>query len=447
MISILKIKNQGITILKKFKTALFFTLALTILSLILSLVLNIKSWDFLSWVNRWSSSSHKETLNLDVSASMMGNRISLNSREKYATRLFVKLSQETKAEQPGNSIKEQKILFFEKEILFGSEQQNGSEGLFSYIKGIEFDSNENLFVLDLKHQSILNFDPSGMFQKTIGKAGEGPGDMLSPVSLFSSQSNIFVFDINLRRVSQFDFSGTVKNTAKIDEFIISDFFIDHEMNFYAVCKEISESGIVDTLFKIDPKGKKKVRVAEFFRENFDKKTGGVFGGVTHVYSPRIYLTKVDVQRFAFVNNLEPKIYIVDTTQNSVDTVVFDEKDEPITSEEVDYFKKSFRQDPDSLKLPPCRPFYKRIFSDENGTIFAVRFKPILDKKSDWKIDVISKMGRLVCRYSSPYEPFSIHRGKFYTVGKDSNDEVIIKKIGIKNPGFAPGNIALVFPRK
>src|SRR4030042_1599862 len=59
----------------------------------------------------------------------------------------------------------------------------GDEYLFSEIRDLGVDEAENIYVLDFKEPFVKVFDKSGNRLRTIGKRGQGPGEIQGPTSL------------------------------------------------------------------------------------------------------------------------------------------------------------------------------------------------------------------------------------------------------------------------
>lgn len=73
---------------------------------------------------------------------------------------------------------------------------------------VDADAQGNLYVLDSGGPRIQVFDAQGKFIRSLGKQGEGPGEMKMPARLaVARDGRIAVFDMALQRISLFDPQG------------------------------------------------------------------------------------------------------------------------------------------------------------------------------------------------------------------------------------------------
>jgi hypothetical protein len=82
-------------------------------------------------------------------------------------------------------------------------------------------SNDNLvYILDSGNHRVQIFDRSGKFIKTIGRRGQGPGDLLMPTSFcLDKNNNIIVADDNNYRIQAFNFNGKYLYSFRLRGFI------------------------------------------------------------------------------------------------------------------------------------------------------------------------------------------------------------------------------------
>jgi len=79
---------------------------------------------------------------------------------------------------------------------------------FGTIAGVAFDPQGNLYVLDRDAAHIVKFSPTGEFVRTIGRKGDGPGELSGPMGLsILPDGRIVVFDIAKQAFEVFDANG------------------------------------------------------------------------------------------------------------------------------------------------------------------------------------------------------------------------------------------------
>jgi hypothetical protein len=70
------------------------------------------------------------------------------------------------------------------------------------------DAKGNIYVLDSGGPRVQVFDPQGRFVRSLGKKGEGPGEMKMPAVLaVASDGRFAIFDMGLQRISVYDQNG------------------------------------------------------------------------------------------------------------------------------------------------------------------------------------------------------------------------------------------------
>lgn len=83
-----------------------------------------------------------------------------------------------------------------------------ADQVFAFVTDVGVADDGSMFVVDNQMQHIAVYDSSGNFRRTFGSVGEGPGEMLSPLSIAVIDSLVAVYDEALGRISVFDTVGT-----------------------------------------------------------------------------------------------------------------------------------------------------------------------------------------------------------------------------------------------
>jgi hypothetical protein len=125
----------------------------------------------------------------------------------------------------------------EPECVFGGEDAEESHVLYR-VAGFDVDRNGDVFVTDYKLNCIKKFNSSGSLTLTIGREGEGPGDLRRPTALVIEPSgHIVVFDSGNRRIQRLDADGKHVTTAAFRD-LVQEFRLGPSGELYAKVMEM-----------------------------------------------------------------------------------------------------------------------------------------------------------------------------------------------------------------
>ena len=96
---------------------------------------------------------------------------------------------------PKEPIYRENVLELQEDLSIG-DAEGREDYMFSEIVSVAVDEEERIYVLDSKEVHIKVFDKNGIYLKTIGQRGQGPGEFGIPTSIQISQDgNIIVHDM------------------------------------------------------------------------------------------------------------------------------------------------------------------------------------------------------------------------------------------------------------
>lgn len=130
---------------------------------------------------------------------------------------------------PKSALYPASIFRLEEELSLGKAE--GEEAyLFSRINGLDVDDDGNLYVLDYGSAQVWVFDDRGVFLRTIGRKGQGPGEMEMPVFVQVEPSGeLFVFDYLRQNLITFSLDGKYLRQSRTRESFVP-LRIDHQGN-------------------------------------------------------------------------------------------------------------------------------------------------------------------------------------------------------------------------
>ena len=88
-------------------------------------------------------------------------------------------------------------------------QQSGKpEYMFSQVRDIEVDAQGNIYAIEFKEKHVRVFDRNGIYLRTVGRPGQGPGEFNEPVGVHvNSAGEVMVTDGATRSVKYFSSDG------------------------------------------------------------------------------------------------------------------------------------------------------------------------------------------------------------------------------------------------
>lgn len=119
------------------------------------------------------------------------------------------------------------------DLIIGNEEEDDNK-IFYRIGGIISDKNGSIYICETYDGRIKKFDYKGNYLFTIGKKGQGTGDLLFPGNMaFDNNGNLCVLEFGNRRISKFTREGIYITSIKIDlKKAPSGFVIDNEDNYF-----------------------------------------------------------------------------------------------------------------------------------------------------------------------------------------------------------------------
>jgi sugar lactone lactonase YvrE len=138
------------------------------------------------------------------------------------------------------------------------------EGQFRQARGMDFDSDGNIYIADFYNSVVHVYDDEGVFVRSIGTQGDDDGEFISPRAVlvddsgsgyvYVSDSNsydVYPSELEIARVQKFDLTGTYISTIVTagegfsDYSIINDLQMDALGNIYVVDSDKNRIQYID----------------------------------------------------------------------------------------------------------------------------------------------------------------------------------------------------------
>ena len=300
------------------------------------------------------------------------------------------------------------------------------EYMFSQISAIDVDDNERIYVADVNNAHIKVFDKNGEYLRTIGKQGQGPGEMQMPYFVqVISENEVLVQDLGNQRLIYFTFDGKFlrqipKGTTRFPVLLKADSY----GNFIGVVslapppiggkiisKYDSDLNILMTIAE-DEQGKKGVLDIAKISCFCDVSPGDniVWGNsgeyVLHLINPEGMLVKTIIKN------------IVSLKFTANDKMLFEEK----YASSVERGLK--------LNFPSQYPVFKDVFVDDKERIFVQTYQNIEGEPSFFVHDVFDADGKFIAKVpvlANLNRNAVWKKNKLYTIDEDENGIPLIKR--------------------
>lgn len=95
-----------------------------------------------------------------------------------------------------------------KEELSIETKEGEEEYMFNRVRGIDVDPRGNIYILDSQSVQVRVFDKNGLFLRTFGHRGQGPGEMERPMFIqITPDQEVVISDPPTRRLLFFSLDG------------------------------------------------------------------------------------------------------------------------------------------------------------------------------------------------------------------------------------------------
>jgi hypothetical protein len=144
----------------------------------------------------------KKIIILIITAAVIFAGCSKNDGFKVEEQNGIKIYSNTDVPNDPNAKLDLKKLF-----TISSEAQADTNAYMKRPITITADAGNNIYILDILTMSVKKFDPAGNFVKSIGRMGQGPGELFYPSIMFFDKDTLNIMSAGSRKLSKFDSDG------------------------------------------------------------------------------------------------------------------------------------------------------------------------------------------------------------------------------------------------
>ncbi len=309
-----------------------------------------------------------------------------------------------------------------KEELTIGEREGREEYMFSRLSQLAINEQGDIFVLDIMEKHVKVFNRHGLYLKTFGRSGQGPGEISGLPWYFtlSKQNELILIDTS--GVSFFSLDGKFlrKIPNKSFKSQIQLFDADTNSNSYIFQRSPLKQGY--ELNKYDS-NLKLIKTIEFSPsqgvENIRKNGWNPF-------YPWLMYEITENGRIICARNDKYEIRVYDNDENKLLMRILKEYvPVRLTQKDIEEYLEGFSpQEIKSMNLPANLPPFNYFQSDEEERIFVETFERASESSNYY--DVFDKEGKYLVKIPLPSYPF-IKKNKVYFVLEDEDGYQYVKR--------------------
>jgi len=335
---------------------------------------------------------------------------------------IVKEGEVTVVKNPKEPLYKTPVLELREKLSLGGAEAEG-EYAFGRIRHVVIDDAGTIFILDSQASHVKVFDASGAYLRTIGRKGQGPGEIESPMtlSLNSSTGELAVHQAS-RRMSYFKTDGTFSRHLSFKEMWALRGRVDSRGNI-----TITE-GILD---EKDPRYETKMLGPDAALIALIAKSPAPTGGGR--LDPFMAINYFIVDRADRLIYGYPKTYEIQffgpAGPKLFKKIVKEYDPVPVTAEERAEQEKGV---PPEMKIDfdfsKYHSAYYRFFASDTGHLFVQTWEKTKDGKSVH--DIFDPEGRFIGRIPLKPSGLEVLKGKYYALEEDEDGYQTVKRYAL-----------------
>jgi len=300
--------------------------------------------------------------------------------------------------------------------------------IFSQIRSVQVDEEENIYVLDSKEIRIKVFDKNGKPLRTFGKKGQGPGEIQMPTRMYlTPKKEILIYDQGNRRLSFYSLDGKCLREISTAKYFFSRTIPDSKGNIITQ-QLIPGEKVYNEIKKYDLDLNPVISIASIELErNFR---------VLNMVTPTLNVRVMNNDNIVWGYPEDYEIFVVSPEGQTIRKIVKDYKPVKITNEEKEKLVKDAFGDqgiPSGIKVQFPKNYYPYYFiiPGDDERIYVRTYEK--DKHGDFIYNVFNPKGIYIADFTLPAIDFLyvIKNKKMYTmVWEDEKGIPVVKRYSI-----------------
>lgn len=331
----------------------------------------------------------------------------------------------TVVKNPKEPLYKTPVLELKEELSLGGPDAQ-DEAAFGSTRSVVVDDDGAVYVLDEQAADVKVFDASGRHLRTIGRRGQGPGELEYPMTLSLNRAvRELAVQQQTRGLAIFRTDGTFLRQQSLKGLITGRGRVDSRGNIYVLEIVLGDTGTSYATKKLAPDGSPLATISE------TPAPAGKGGGRTvKPFLPVAYflVDREDRLVYGYPETYEIQIYgpaeakVLRTIGREYDPV-------PVRAEEKAELEKEI---PPGMKVeieyPKDHPAFTRFFLSDLGHLIVQTYEKADGGRTFH--DVFDAEGRFIGRVPLKGIGFEIFNGKYYAVEEDEDGYQLIKRYAV-----------------
>jgi hypothetical protein len=340
---------------------------------------------------------------------------------------IVKVGEVTIVKNPKEPLYKTPVLELTEDLSIGGPEAEGEYSL-DQIRQVVVDDAGTMYVLDDRACQIKAFDAGGKFLRTIGRQGQGPGELEFPttLSLIQAKGELAVHQ-QTRGLIFYKTDGTFLRQVSLKGLISGRGRVDSQGRVYVLEVVMDETGSRYATKKLGPDGSLLATISE---TPAPAGKGGPGSRRIRPFLPVAYFLIDRDDRFVYGYPEVYDIQFYDPGATKVIRRILREHDPvAVTAEDK---AELMKQVPPGMKVeidfPEDRPAFTRFFLSDLGHLFVETYEKAEGKKIIH--DIFDAEGRLIGRVPLKGVGLEILKGKYYALEEDDDGYQYVKRYAV-----------------
>ena len=339
---------------------------------------------------------------------------------------IVKEGDVTVVQNPKDPIHRGQVLGLKEDWTIGGKSATGDQAL-ARPWCISVDKEGLLYILDIQDACVKVFDGTGTYVRTIGRRGQGPGEIGAAFSIMiPAKSKTLIFnDVGGRRLAFFSLDGMFQKNLPVRGFS-DDPVIDSRFDIYIDSIDIRNHK--ESLKKMNPD--MTAVLAEIFDQPLDESHNPFKARTRWILDPEDHFILGRATSYEF-DIFDSRCVLSRKIRRDYDP-------QRVSKSDVDEFLK--RGAPPGVNptydFSTHHAYYRSFFVDDQGHLFVQTWERTAGNAQDIH-DVFDSQGRFVGRVAMPRHEDLINpttrvlkKSKFYAIEPDDEGDNVVKSYSV-----------------